>query len=64
MSEINYTNEDLIGYLENLGPTENSDLETLNDFAEQQLLDSVDDQTGAPFAISRRPSNDHKKILS
>ena len=51
MSEINYTNEDLIGYLENLGPTENSDLEILNDFAEQQLLDSVDDQTGAPFDI-------------
>ena len=54
MSEINYTNEDLLGYLENLGPTENSDLETLNDFAEQQLLDSELIKQSMPDARERR----------
>lgn len=72
MSEIKLTDEDLLNYLENNDFSRTSEADQLEIIAEQQLLDSVDDQTGAPFlyqgtshggTISRRPLGDHKKIL-
>ena len=51
MSEIKLTDEDLLNYLENNDFSRTSEADQLEIIAEQQLLDSVDDQTGAPFAI-------------
>jgi hypothetical protein len=51
MSEIKLTDEDLLNYLENNDFSVSSEVDQLETIAEQQLLDSVDDQTGAPFDI-------------
>ena len=51
MSEIKFTDEDLLDYLENNDFSKKSDADQLLVLAEQQLLDSIDDQVGAPFDV-------------
>ena len=51
MSEIKFTDEDLLDYLENNDFSKKSDADQFLVLAEQQLLDSIDDQVGAPFDV-------------